>query len=487
MVKAILAKLHSRMEGQRKHGRNREVAVITYGFLLLFMALAVYYVCFMLFFAEDFINNPYNARLSHFSDHVIRGDILSADGKVLASTISDEDGVETRSYPFNNEYAHVVGYAVKGMAGAELEANFNLLRSHSFFAVKLLNDINEKKNQGDAAVLTIDSALQDAAYANLGSGRGAVVCVEPSTGKILCLVSKPDFDPNTIAGSWEDITGDETSSVLLNRATQGLYPPGSTFKIITALEYLAEGGKMSDTYDCNGTFTYDDDGEEVTFHCYKNTAHGKEDFKEAIGNSCNCAFAQFGLNLNVPRMRTLCEQLLFNDTVPTALKNTRRSAFALTEEDDASMKMQTAFGQGETLVVPLHMAMLVSAIANDGELMRTYDIDRIINSDGKTVRAFRPRFAGTILSKEQAATARMLMRYVVTDGTGRDLNVDRYTAYGKTGTAEYNDAKDAHSWFIGYAERDDRQLAVAVVLEGAGSGSGHALPFAQRLFDTYFN
>ncbi|MBQ7677950.1 MAG: penicillin-binding protein 2, partial [Lachnospiraceae bacterium] len=310
--------------------------------------------------------------------------------------------------------------------------------------------------------------------------------VEPSTGKILCLLSKPDFDPNTIAANWESITGDPSSSVLLNRATQGLYPPGSTFKIITALAYLADGGKLTDTYDCEGVLSYEDDGEDATFHCYKNTAHGHEDFKEAIGNSCNCAFAEIGLTLKADRLRSLCAQLLFNDRIPTTLKNVKKSAFVLTDRDDAAMKMQTAFGQGETLAVPMHMAMIVAAIANDGELMRTYDIDRIQNSNGSTVRVFAPRYAGTILTKEQAATARMLMRYVVTDGTGGDLNVDRYTAYGKTGTAEYNDAKDAHSWFIGYAEKDGRKIALAVVMEGAGSGSGHALPLAKRLFDTYF-
>ena len=224
----------------------------------------------------------------------------------------------------------------------------------------------------------------------------------------------------------------------------------------------------------------------MTFHCYKNSVHGHEDFAQAIGNSCNCAFAEIGLGLDVKGMRLLCEQLLFNNKLPTTLKNAKQSAFVLTEKDDASMRMQTAFGQGETLAVPLHMAMLTAAIANDGRLMRSYDIDRTMNSDGKTVRIFRPRYAGTILTKEQAKTARELMRFVVTDGTGRELNVDRYTAYGKTGTAEYNEAGDAHSWFIGYAEKDGKQIAAAVVMEGAGSGNGHALPLAKRLFDTYF-
>ena len=468
--------------GAKRRGRNHEVAVVTYGFLFLFMAMALYFVWFVAFESESFINSPYNARVKQFSKHVIRGDIVSSDGKVLATSSVDEAGNETRRYPYANEYAHVVGYVTNGMAGAELEANFNLLRSHSFFVEKIINDVNEKKNQGDAAVLTIDSSLQDVAYAGLGTYKGAVVAIEPSTGKILCLVSKPDYDPNTIAANWDIITGDESSTVLLNRATQGLYPPGSTFKIVTALEYLSEGGRMSDTFDCEGTYTYDD----VTFHCYKNSVHGHQDFKETIGNSCNCAFAEIGLELNVDRMGDLCEQLLFNKNLPTTLNNAKKSSFVLEKGDSTSLLMQTAFGQGETLMTPMHGAMLAAAIANDGELMRAYDIDRTLNSGGDKVQKFAPRSAGNIMSKAQADTLKTLMRYVITDGTGTAMDVDTYTAYGKTGTAEFNEAKDAHSWFIGYAENDGRQMAIAVVMEGAGSGNGYALPLAKQVFDTYF-
>ncbi len=482
MIFDFLKKKPHMAEAQPR-GRNREVAAVTYGFLALFMLMAAYFVWFVAVGSEEFINNPYNARLSLFSEHVVRGDIFSSDGKLLATTKTDASGEEYRSYPYGNEYAHAVGYAVNGMAGAELEMNFNLLRSHEFFVSKLIHDLTGKKNGGDAAVLTIDSSLQDVAYNGLGKYKGAVVAIEPATGKLLCMVSKPDFDPNRIVADWDAITKDTSSTVLLNRATQGVYPPGSVFKIVTALEYLAEGGKVTDTFDCEGTYTYDD----ITIHCYKNSVHGKQDFKTAVANSCNCAFAVIGLDLNVTRMNGLCRQLLFNEELPTTLKNVKKSSYVLEKKDSSSLKMQTAFGQGETLMTPLHGAMLVSAIANDGELMRVYDVDRIDNVDGKKVRTFRPCSAGQIMSEDQAETAKELMRYVVTDGTGQALNVDTYTAYGKTGTAEYNDNKDAHSWFIGYAQKEDRQIAVAVIMEGAGSGNGYALPLAKRVFDTYFN
>lgn len=466
----------------KKKSKNKEFVYVTYAFLFLFMAMALYFVWFVAFKSEDFINSPYNARVSQFSKSTIRGDIISADGKVLATSKVDQNGNETREYPYGSEYAHAVGFASNGMSGAELEANFNLLRSHSFVLNKLVNDIRAYKNQGDTAVLTFDSSLQEVAYNGLGKNDGAVVAIDPQTGKILALVSKPDFDPNTIEAKWDSIANDEESSVLLNRATQGLYPPGSIFKVVTALEYLDEGGTMEDEFLCKGTYTYDG----VTVHCYNNIRHGKQTFADAVGNSCNCTFAEIGLEMDIPALNKTCERLLFNRRIPTTLKNVKKSSFVLSKNDPSGIIMQTAFGQGETLVVPLHMAMLTAAIANDGVMMRSYDIDHTQNDAGVLVKQNKPKEAGEIMTPEEAENLQALMRHVVTDGTGKALNVDAYEAYGKTGTAEYNEKRDAHSWFIGYAENDGRQIAVAVVIEGAGAGSSHALPLAKKLFDRYY-
>ena len=150
--------------------------------------------------------------------------------------------------------------------------------------------------------------------------------------------------------------------------------------------------------------------------------------------------------------------------------------------------MQTAIGQGETLVTPLHMAMIASAVANDGVLMEPYDIDSIENKDGTQVKSYSGKEYGSILTEEEAAELQSLMRSVVTDGTGSKLQSDAYTAYGKTGTAEYSsDENSAHSWFVGYAESGDKKIAIAVIMEGAGSGSAHAVPTAKSVFDTYFS
>ena len=467
-----------------KKKKNTQISVITYGFLAVFIAMCVYFAYFLTFGAEDFINNPYNARVSKFSDEIIRGDILSSDGEVLATTNVSEDGSETRVYPYGRTFAHAVGYNTNGKSGVELDGNFSMLRSHSFALTRLINDLRDEKNQGDSVVTTLDAGLQQAAYNAFGDYRGAVVAIEPDTGKILCLMSKPDFDPGSIEANWEALNSDSDSSVLLNRATQGLYPPGSTFKLLTAIEYLNEGGSTDDRFNCQGEYT--EGG--YTIHCYGNTAHGDEDLSQAFEKSCNVAFSQAGLSLDINKYRNLAENMLFNKDIPTRLSNVKKSSFDLKKGDDEVLVMQTAIGQGDTLVTPLHMAMIAAAIENEGVVMEPYIIDSVVNDNGDLVRAYFGSTYGSIMSSDDAKTMRKLMRGVVTEGTASALSTDAYKAYGKTGSAEYTSDKNAtHSWFVGFAKTDEKEIAVAVIMEGAGSGSSHAVPVARAMFDNYFS
>ena len=201
------------------------------------MSLIGYLVYFNVVKSEDFINSPYNTRQDTFADRVVRGQILDSNGEVLARTDVDGEGNETRVYPYSNIFAHVVGYASQGKSGLESEANFQLLTSHAFFLEQLKNQFQGKKNQGDNVITTLNANLQQTAYAALGDRRGAIVVMEPSTGKILAMVVKPDFDPNTIDADWDYLINDPNDSRLLNRATMGQYPPGSVFKIVDALAY----------------------------------------------------------------------------------------------------------------------------------------------------------------------------------------------------------------------------------------------------------
>jgi peptidoglycan glycosyltransferase len=383
-------------------------------------------------------------------------------------------------------FAHVVGYSTSGRTGIESIANFNLLRSNTFFLEKAGNELQGEKNSGDNVITTLNYELQAAAYEALGSYNGAVVILEPSTGKILAMVSKPDYDPNNIAAEWEELTAEgNDSSVLLNRATQGLYPPGSTFKIFTTLEYIHENPDyQSYTFSCDGSFSLD--GQSI--RCYNGASHGAEDLRSSFANSCNSSFANIGTTLDLDSFGELCRSMLFQSELPTSFPYSE-SSFTLNADDATTEEiMQTAIGQGKTLVTPFHMALIASAIANDGVLMNPYVIDHTENADGVVVKQYESSVYGNLLSEEDARILQQYMYSVVEEGTGKKLQSDSYEAYGKTGSAEFKDGSDScHSWFVGYAHHWEKEdIAIAVLVEDSGSGSSVAVPIARSIFDAYY-
>lgn len=454
---------------------------MSYFFVIIFASLIGYLAYFNSVKSEDFINSPYNTRQDTFSDRVVRGKIMSSDGEVLAQTNVSEDGTETRYYPYSNIFAHVVGYDSNGKSGLESEANFQLLSSHAFFLEQMKNEFLDRKNMGDTVVSTLNARLQTLAYQALGNRRGAVVAIEPKTGKILTEVSKPDFDPNTIAQNWEYVVNDENDSSLLNRATNGAYPPGSTFKVVTALDYFRTKGTFEGySYLCEGSITKEDH----TISCYHGNVHGQEDFYSAFASSCNSAFADIGVELGGGSLRQTAEDLLFNKSLP--LPSYKKSIFTLDKKSGVPLTMQTAIGQGNTLASPMHMALITCAIANGGVVMRPYLIDKVENSAGEHVKTTDTAAYKRIMTNNEANLLGKLMKQVVTSGTASALNGRGYTAAGKTGSAEFNEQGDSHSWFIGYSNVDDPDLVVAVIVENGGSGSEAAVPIAGQLFDAYY-
>ncbi|MGN8630551.1 peptidoglycan D,D-transpeptidase FtsI family protein [Blautia sp. HCP3S3_G3] len=466
---------------KKRKARNREYNFVSAFFILIFVSLIGYLIYFNSVKSETFINSPYNTRQDTFSDRVVRGKIVSSDGEVLAQTNVSEDGTEERVYPYSNIFAHVVGYDSNGKSGLESEANFQLLTSHAFFLEQMKNEFRGEKNAGDNVITTLNASLQTTAYNALGDRKGAVIAIEPSTGKILAMVSKPDFDPNDIEENWDSLVSDETNSSLLNRATMGQYPPGSTFKIVTALDYFRTKGSFEGySYLCEGSITMEDH----TIRCYNSTVHGQEDFYTAFANSCNCAFAEIGTVLGGKSLRKTSEDLLFNKSLP--LKNSRKSSFTLDESSPTALVMQTAMGQGNTLVSPLHMALITSAIANGGILMQPYLIDQVQNNAGETVSTTEPVEYKRLMTDNEANLLGKLMKNVVTNGTASALNGRAYTVAGKTGSAEFDENGSSHSWFIGYCNADDPDLVVAIIVENGGTGSEAAVPIAGQLFDAYY-
>lgn len=450
-------------------------------FAALFVCICVYLVHFVYYDSAKVISNSYNAKRQEIlAAKTIRGDILSADKQVLATTLA---GSDKRYYPYSEVFAHVIGYASNGRMGVEQDANIYLVSSNVSLNSKLQDDLADEKHMGNTVVTTLDAKLQKLAYDALGMYEGAVVITEPETGKILAMVSKPDFDPNTIEDIWDELISDKESSILVNRVTQGIYPPGSTFKILTALEYIRENPSSYEDYsfNCTGQFK---SGENV-INCFHGAKHGVVDFALSFAKSCNSSFANIGLSLERNSFERMLNSLYFNRDLPVDFVSNKSSISGNIENSDNDM-IQTAIGQGETQMTPLHLAMITAMIANNGEMMQPYIIDYIENADGGRVASFEPKALGQLISIEEAGILKELMGAVVEEGTGTRLKSDSYSAAGKTGSAEYNSKSDSHAWFTGFTYDTDRPLQITVIMEGAGSGGEYAVPVARRILDGYY-
>ena len=463
---------------------NSCILGITYLMVALFLGLAVYMGYFLQVRSEDVINNSYNARLDRFSDRIVRGKIMAGDGTVLAETQVDADGTETRVYYYGSVFDHAVGYSAKGKTGIEALANFYLLTSHVNLLEQVGNELSGRKNPGDNVYTTLDAELQQAAYAALGDRKGVVIAMEPDTGKVLAMVSKPGYDPNTLLQDWDWLTdGGNEEGQLLNRATQGLYPPGSTFKIVTALEYMREhpGGYRDYQFDCSGVYVNGD----YRIKCYHGTAHGHQDFTRSFANSCNGAFSSLGLGLNLGAFRDTAKSLLFNSPLPITGLPYKQSSFQMGPGADTWEILQTSIGQGTTQVTPMHNAMITAAIANGGTLMKPYFLNSVETAGGEEIKKFMPASYGSLMTAGEAEGLTELMRTVVTEGTGSAVRTDAYTVAAKTGSAEFETGKETHAWFTGFAPVENPKLVVTVLVEEGGSGGKAAAPIARQLFDIY--
>lgn len=458
--------------------------MVTYLFVAVFLCMMGYTCHYAITHQQELINNSYNGRQELLISQNTRGTIYAAGGQVLAETKTDENGKDIRSYPYANLFAHVVGYASNGKFGIESSSNYYLINSNAKLADKVASEVAGEKYPGDSVYTTLDVGVQEVAYQSLGIYKGAIIVSEPSTGKIIAMVSKPDFDPNEIDSIWDGLLEDKESTVLLNRVTQGLYPPGSTFKIVTALEYIRENPDTYNqyTYQCNGRFTLGED----RINCYHGTVHGYEDFTKSFAKSCNSSFANIGIQLDRARFGDTLNSLLFNKELPVSFAY-NQSRLVIDESTSDSDVMQAAIGQGTTQITPLHLNMITCAIANKGVLMKPYLVECVKNNEGNIIKQFEADTYRKLLSEEEASILTGLMQEVVTSGTGTKLSGLSYTAAGKTGSAEYNSVKtDSHAWFTGFAPAEDPEICVTIIIEGAGSGGDYAVPIARRIFDEYF-
>ena len=470
---------------QENRQTNHKMYIISVVFFLMFGVMSAFLVWFNMSNQSEFFNNSYNSRQELMAEQNIRGTIFSSDGEKLAYTITQEDGTEKRIYPFNEIFCHVIGYASHGKSGVEAIANYELSHSSVDLNDKLSNSVSGEKHPADNVFTTFDAGLQQIADKALGVYQGAIVVTEVKTGRVLAMVSKPGFNPNEVDTLLKKLTVDEESSVLLNRATQGLYPPGSIFKVVTTLEYLREHNNDLSTYSyqCSGSFKLDN----IKISCFNHKAHGYETYEDSVTNSCNSSFANIGVGLDLDAFAKTLDDLLFEKELPIDLPSSV-SNFDLVGDGTKEAIIQSSFGQGRTIVTPLQMNLITCAIANDGILMKPRIIDGIKSAAGALVKKYEPTEYKRLMTSEESQILTDLMIQVVEVGTASKLSDLSYTVAGKTGSAEYDSSKEySHSWFTGFAPAENPEIAVTIIMEEAGTGSAYAVPVAKRIFDAYFD
>ncbi len=470
---------------------NKDILKMSVFFSILFFALIFWLIYFTGFRSSAVLNNSYNKRSDELKQVVVRGNIYSSNGELLAYTECDEAGGEKRIYPYGNIASHIVGFQEHGGLGLESSYNYHLLNSNINIFDKIKNEFNSVKNPGDSLCLTLDIGLQTFISQLLdGAGDSAAVALNPETGEILAMVSKPDFDPDSINENWDSLVNDENSSVLLNRAAQGLYAPGSTFKIFTLYEYMKEHPEDYSGYHyfCEGSL----DVQGAKMNCFEYTAHGDENLMQSLAYSCNCSFSNIGLGIDLVKFESTLNSLLFNTDLPIDLP-ANKSSYVMKPDASVAEIMQTSIGQGRTLCTPLHLACIMSAIANDGVLMKPHNVSKIINDNGNIVTEYKPEIYGACFSAGEASVLREYLEDVICEGTAAWVFSDSfYDLYGKTGTAEtvsnFNvDAESAdHSWFAGCAEYNGKKVVLCLIIEKAQDTWGSAAQFSKEIFDYCF-
>ncbi|NLK21668.1 MAG: penicillin-binding protein 2 [Epulopiscium sp.] len=460
---------------------KKDIKKIFWLYSLMFCALIGYLLKFIFLDSPIVIINPYNPRLNSLEKSILRGEIRDNKGVVLARTKMDKDGW-MREYPQGRDFAHVVGSVQKGKTGIEAYANFMLLEVNDKMVQRVKEVFTGDKLKGNHVVLTLDANLQRTSRELLKGKKGAILVMEPSTGKILSMVSNPDFNPNELSQNWEQLNKDEENSPLINRATQGLYPPGSIFKVITAASALeSEKGLEGFLYNCKGEDIFDGN----LIRCYNSKPHGEVDLNKAFYVSCNTAFAKLGTDVGGERLKQTSERLLFNRPLPYEL-DYNRSQFVLTKHSEDKEIVETAMGQGRTLVSPLHMGMITSAIANGGILMKPYIIDHMETNYGKTKNKKIPEKFAVLFDAGDANRLTNMMVDVVNKGTGTKAQISNISVAGKTGTAQNASGED-HAWFIGFAPSQKPEAVVVVIIENGGSGGSSAGPIARKLLQQVLN
>jgi peptidoglycan glycosyltransferase len=461
---------------------NQQIIKLFAFIVVLFGVLVGFTSYWSVFDAKNLKAQDANKRPLFEQQQIRRGRILAADGTVIARSVPKGKGANlryVRRYPEGPLFGHPIGYSFVQQGDSEFEQfhNEELIGEGSEFG-SILDQLTGRDQEGDDIVTNLDLNAQQIALEDLeAAGFGAVVAIEPQSGRVKVMVSNAPYDPNQVPEEIKKLNQNEVETPLLNRATQGRYPPGSTFKVVTAAAGL-ESDTITPETTINAPGVIIDEGKELRNDFTED--FGPITLDTALTNSVNTWFGQLGQQVGQDQLFETMEKFGFNTRPPIDLPEDEllpsgvydfETESMLTRNDPVDLA-RVAIGQERLLATPLQMAMVTAAIANEGKLMKPQLWSRVIDSDGRVVKELDPSQFSQPVSAETAAELTTAMEGVVSEGTGTNAAIAGVAVAGKTGTAETpgNEAcgggeDENQAWFIGFAPADDPKIAIAASVE----------------------